>query len=167
MPPPEANLSLRPIRAEDEALLRWWANSQDMAEYFRRFPPGFAVRASAFDQHTWIVEADDKAVGLAALGDFDTFGRKCSFGVLLHPEARGNYLPFMLGKMAEYVFDYLAFNKAYCLTLTHREALHRKLEQAGLKREGVLRENVFWRGQYWDEVLHSLTAREYRAAMDK
>jgi RimJ/RimL family protein N-acetyltransferase len=159
------NLQLRTIRHDDEPTLRAWAESLEMAEYFRRFPPAYALNARGFGEHTWIVEdSEGKALGLAALGDFDTFGRKCSVGLLLRPEARENYLPWLINTLAQYVFDYLAFNKAYCLTLTHREALHRTLEQAGLKREGVLRENVFWRGQYWDEVVHSLTAAEYRAA---
>jgi RimJ/RimL family protein N-acetyltransferase len=158
-------LRLRTIRFDDEELLRCWAEAEDMAEYFRRFPPAYALTARGFGEHTWIVEdSDGKALGLAALGDFDTFGRKCSVGLLLRPEARENYIPWLMRELGRYVFDYLAFNKAYCLTLTHRKGLHRNLEAAGLKREGVLRENVFWRGQYWDEVLHSLTASEYRSA---
>ena len=131
-----------------------------MAEYFRRFPPVYAW--PGLPQNTWIVECDGKATGLASVSEVDAWGKKCSIGFLLEPEARGQHFPWLVRELGNYVFDYLGMNKAYCLTLSARAGLHKNLEEAGLTREATLRSNIYWRGQYHDEILHSLTAAEYR-----
>jgi RimJ/RimL family protein N-acetyltransferase/microcystin-dependent protein len=139
-----------------------WAATPDLAEYFRRYAPPFAMKFDYQDPFHWAVYVGGRPVGLACLADFDSANKKVSMGIMLEKGFRDESI--ITGTclcLGQYVFDYLGYNKLCCLTLPHRTALHARLEAAGFTKEAALSENCFWRGQYHDEVLHSMNKKAF------
>jgi ribosomal-protein-serine acetyltransferase len=139
-----------------------WAASPDYAEYFRRYAPPFAMKFDYQDPFHFAVYVQGRPVGLACLTDFDSGNRKISMGLMLEKGFRdASIITDTCLALGQYVFDYLGYNKLYCLTMPHRTALHARLETAGFTKEATLQENCFWRGQYHDEVLHSMLKKSF------
>lgn len=139
-----------------------WTVNPDLAEYFRRYAPAFAMKFDYSDPFHFAIYVDGQPVGLCCLTDFDSGNKKVGMGIMLEKGFRDeSIITNSCLYLGQYVFDYLGYNKLYCLTLPHRTALHSRLEGAGFTKEAQLRENCFWRGQYHDEVLHSMTKKEF------
>ncbi len=160
--PPKPQLS--GVHAGIAPKIHEWVRTPDYAEYFRRYAPAFAMKFDYSDPFTWAVFIEGQPVGLACLTDFDSANKKVGMGLLLEKGFREeSIITETCLCLGQYVFDYLGYNKLYCLTLPHRAALHSRLEAAGFIREATLSENCYWRGQYHDEVLHSMLKKNYDA----
>jgi RimJ/RimL family protein N-acetyltransferase len=143
-----------------------------MAEYFRRYPPAFTwLTPSTFIQvmaSSYVVQIDDKAVGLLSLGNFDNVAKKVEIGIALDP-ALGRRARFALEAFdlaLDYVFNYLGFNRAFCLALESRADLTHILVRGGFKEEGLLRDNIFFAGRFQGERVFGINAAEYAASSE-
>jgi RimJ/RimL family protein N-acetyltransferase len=161
-PPAPPKPVLHNVQYLGPAKVSEWAAAPDLAEYFRRYAPAFAMKFDYSDPFHWAVYVGGRPVGLACLADFDSANKKVSMGILLEKGFRDeSIITDTCLCLGQYVFDYLGYNKLYCLTLPHRTALHARLEAAGFTKEATLTENCFWRGQYHDEVLHSMNKKAF------
>lgn len=150
-------------------LIKQWAQCPQMKEFFRRHPPLFTwddtqVIAQAY-QTSYIIRQDDQPVGLITLANFDPQHKKVELGLLIDKE-RITQEPQTIylnacKQVANYVFNYLGYEKIYTLVLKHRTRLMRVMELGGFKSEGVLRHNIFWNGEFHDEMLFSLLKEDY------
>lgn len=160
--------TLRPLSQADLPLVDRWREDEEMGEFFRRRPPSWAPGGPLDTPlpHQWVVQDEaGVSIGLCLLYDWDPQGRKASAGVLIEKQYRAGAEIFkdLRDLLATYLFDYLAYNKMVFVTLAHRTALHKLLESLGARCEALLTESVFWRGRFWDEVIHTWSRAQYNA----
>lgn len=161
--------TLRPLQPQDAQLFARWMEDEEMAECFRRKPPIWAPhgQVDTTQQNQWVVmDEAGQSIGACLLYDWDYHGRKVCAGILIEKAHRDghNILKDLRDLLASYVFDYLEYNKMVFVTLAHRKALHKLLESLGARCEAVLTENVFWRGKFWDEVIHTWSRAQYNSS---
>jgi RimJ/RimL family protein N-acetyltransferase len=143
-----------------------------MSEFFRRFPPAFTwLSPSTFQQvlqTSYIIQLDEQPVGLLTLGNFDHVARKVEVGLAIDP-ALGKRAPLAFDafdQALDYVFNYLGFNRAFALTLEHRDDLTHILTKGGFKFEGLLRDNIFFKGRFHSERLFGISREDYERASE-
>ncbi len=67
-----------------------------------------------------------------------------------------------LSKMIEYLFHDVGLNRIYAYIDPRNLASMNLVESLGFVKEGTLRESTFFRGRFWDDVVYSLLAREWK-----
>lgn len=162
---------LRPVAEDDSDRLLAWRNSPEVSRYMltdRRIEPDehrrwFAESRVDPSRRDWIIESDDRPVGLVYLTDIDHDNRRCSWGFYLAYTAdRGRGI----GSSAWYLalrsaFDDLGIEKVCAEVLVsngHVVALH---ESFGFRRESYLREHIHRSDGTVDVVGLALLRREW------
>ncbi len=156
---------LRPITTEHLAVVQSLVKDKDYEDYFRRMPSiGLQGLDVTLQGHFSILDENGTLLGLCCFANADINSRKIEWGLLLvkGQEAKQNVMELTVKEMMSYIFGYLGYNKFSCLTMPYRTKLHAKLDSYGFTKEATLRQNLFWKGQYHDEVLYSITAQEAR-----
>ncbi|MDG4798570.1 GNAT family protein [Micromonospora sp. WMMD1082] len=93
--------------------------------------------------------------------------RQGEIGYLLHPEHRGHgYATEAAEAMLALAFDRLDLHRVAGRLDARNTASARVLERLGMRREAHLRENEFVKGEWTDEVIYAMLAREWRARRD-
>ncbi len=67
-----------------------------------------------------------------------------------------------LSAMINYMFGEVGLNRIYAYIDPRNEASMALVKGLGFVKEGVLRENVLFRERYYDDVVYSILAREWR-----
>ncbi|MFD8818046.1 GNAT family N-acetyltransferase [Streptomyces sp. NPDC059627] len=102
-------------------------------------------------------------VGTAALWGIDTHNRFAHIGLGLLPSARGKgYGTDVVAVLCHYGFVVRGLHRLQIETLSDNTAMLRAAERNGFSREGVLRSSAWVMGEFLDEVLLGLLAREWR-----
>ncbi|MEV7545828.1 GNAT family protein [Streptomyces sp. NPDC089915] len=102
-------------------------------------------------------------IGSANLWGMDTHNRFAHIGLGLVPAARGKgYGTDVVAVLCHYGFTVLGFQRLQIETLADNHAMLRAAERNGFVREGVLRSSAWVMGEFLDEVLLGLLAREWR-----
>jgi RimJ/RimL family protein N-acetyltransferase len=102
-------------------------------------------------------------VGTAALWGIDTHHRFGHIGLGLLPSARGKgYGTDVVAVLCHYGFVVRGLHRLQIETLSDNTAMLRAAERNGFTREGVLRSSAWVMGEFLDEVLLGLLAREWR-----
>jgi RimJ/RimL family protein N-acetyltransferase len=111
-----------------------------------------------------VVELDGGAlVGTATLWGIDTHNRGAHIGLGLLPSARGNgYGTDVVAVLCHYGFVVRGLHRLQIETLVDNHAMLRAAERNGFVREGVLRSSAWVLGEFMDEVLLGLLAREWK-----
>lgn len=158
------SLLIRQIRGHDVPQISEWREDPEKAEYFRRWPPSFILPTEKCLDGYFALDSKESGalVGVVNIAAYDHTSRSCQFGLLLTDEARSKkHIYEAVHFVAQYAFEHLNYNKITCLTLTHREPLHKAMESCFFKKEAVIPQNIFYKGKFHDEVMHSLYARDY------
>jgi RimJ/RimL family protein N-acetyltransferase len=104
-------------------------------------------------------------VGTATLWGIDTHHRSAHIGLGLLPSARGNgYGTDVVAVLCHYGFVVRGLQRLQIETLADNAAMLAAAERNGFVREGVLRSSAWVTGEFLDEVLLGLLAREWKPA---
>jgi RimJ/RimL family protein N-acetyltransferase len=101
-------------------------------------------------------------VGTATLWGIDTHNRGAHIGLGLLPSARGQgYGTDVVAVLCHYGFVVRGLHRLQIETLADNAAMLRSAERNGFVREGVLRCSAWVMGEFLDEVLLGLLARDW------
>ncbi|ANH89829.1 MULTISPECIES: GNAT family N-acetyltransferase [unclassified Streptomyces] len=104
-------------------------------------------------------------IGTASLWGIDTHNRTAHIGLGLLPAARGKgYGTEVVEVLCHYGFVVRGLHRLQIETLADNDAMLRAAERNGFVREGVLRSSAWVMGEFLDEVLLGLLARDWRPA---
>ncbi|MEU3093358.1 GNAT family protein [Streptomyces sp. NPDC006967] len=103
-------------------------------------------------------------VGTATLWGIDHHNRAAHIGLGLLPAARGKgYGTDVVAVLCHYGFVVRGLHRLGIETLSDNAAMLRSAERNGFVREGVLRSSAWVMGEFMDEVLLGLLARDWKA----
>lgn len=165
-------VTLRDVRPDDRDRLLSWRNSPEVAPYmysdhvigrqehdrwFDRMPHNERARY-------WIIELEDRPVGLANLADIDRAARRCAWAYYLaDPAVRGLGVgSFVEYWVIEHVFGAMGLEKLWCEVLENNESVWRRHMTFGFQREALFRRHVVKGGQALDVVGLGLLAEDWR-----
>ncbi|GAA3378295.1 GNAT family protein [Streptomyces racemochromogenes] len=101
-------------------------------------------------------------VGTATVWGIDTHNRCAHIGLGLLPTARGKgYGKDVVAALCHYGFVVRGFHRMQIETLADNTAMLRAAEGNGFVREGVLRSSAWVLGEYLDEVILGLLAKDW------
>ncbi|GLX18775.1 GNAT family N-acetyltransferase [Streptomyces lavendulae] len=101
-------------------------------------------------------------VGAATFWGIDTHNRAAHIGLGLLPAARGKgYGKDVVATLCHYGFVVRGFHRMQIETLADNVAMLRAAESNGFVREGVLRSSAWVLGEFLDEVVLGLLAKDW------
>ncbi|MEX0173431.1 GNAT family N-acetyltransferase [Streptomyces sp. LMG1-1-1.1] len=111
-----------------------------------------------------IVESEGGTlIGSANLWGIDTHNRGAHIGLGLLPSARGKgYGTDVVATLCHYGFVVRGLHRLQIETLSDNHAMLRSAERNGFVREGVLRSSAWVMGEFLDEVILGLLARDWK-----
>ncbi|WP_282796218.1 GNAT family protein [Streptomyces sp. CC224B] len=111
-----------------------------------------------------VVELEGNAlVGTATLWGIDNHSRSAHIGLGLRPSSRGKgYGTDVVAVLCHYGFVVRGLQRLQIETLADNTAMLRSAERNGFVREGVLRSSAWVLGEFLDEVLLGLLARDWK-----
>ncbi|MET9464440.1 GNAT family protein [Streptomyces sp. NPDC006544] len=111
-----------------------------------------------------VVELDGGTlVGSATLWGIDNHNRSAHIGLGLLPAARGKgYGTDVVAALCHYGFVVRGLQRLQIETLSDNAAMLGSAERNGFVREGVLRSSAWVMGEFLDEVLLGLLARDWK-----
>lgn len=167
------SVRLRPLAAADSERVLAWRNSDAVAPFMYTDRPisgehgrWLAAALTADDRRYWIIELDDRPVGLANLARIDRGNARCEWAYYLaDPAVRGRGV----GAVVEFavldcVFGPLGLHKLWCEVLLDNEAVWRLHESFAFRREALYRDHVRKGGAWRDVVGLGLLADDWAAA---
>ncbi|MFF7212892.1 GNAT family N-acetyltransferase [Streptomyces sp. NPDC008238] len=102
-------------------------------------------------------------VGTAALWGIDTHNRSAHVGLGLLPSSRGKgYGTDVVAVLCDYGFVVRGLHRLQIETLSDNLPMLRSAERNGFVREGTLRSSAWVMGEFLDEVLLGLLARDWK-----
>ncbi|WP_327289282.1 GNAT family N-acetyltransferase [Streptomyces sp. NBC_01198] len=137
---------------------------------WRPLPPGSKDPRVAVDaedpRHVpfSVVELDGGAlIGIAELWNIDTHHRSAHIGIGLLAASRGKgYGTDVVATLCHYGFVVRGLHRLQIETLADNTAMLRSAERNGFVREGVLRSSAWVLGEFLDEALLGLLARDWQ-----
>ncbi|MFB6436142.1 GNAT family N-acetyltransferase [Streptomyces sp. NPDC056411] len=174
-----ARLDLRPVTADDFPAIHAYQRLPEVCRYLYWGPLDEAgSRTSVATKSTrTTLRASGDVLQLAVLvrgtgtlvGDV-TFvltsqaHRQGGIGYVFHPDHSGHgYATEASRALLKLGFEELGLHRIQAELDGRNTASARLLERLGMRREGHLRENEFLDGEWTDEVIYALLAREWRA----
>jgi UDP-4-amino-4,6-dideoxy-N-acetyl-beta-L-altrosamine N-acetyltransferase len=176
MPDQAPAIDLRALKLDDIGRLREWRNLPEIsrhmytdheigeAEHARWFGTAF----TADDRKYWVIQLDERPVGLANLYDIDFQHSRAYWAFYLaDPAVRGRGVGSHTEKFVmNYAFDELKLNKLCCEVLATNEAVVHMHERFGFSIDGRLRRHIRKGDDYVDVITMSLLADEWREKHD-
>ncbi|MFJ3224615.1 GNAT family N-acetyltransferase [Streptomyces sp. NPDC086783] len=102
-------------------------------------------------------------IGTANLWGIDNHSRSAHIGLGLLPSSRGKgYGTDVVAVLCHYGFVVRGLHRLQIETLADNPSMLRAAERNGFVREGVLRSSAWVMGEFLDEVLLGLLARDYK-----
>jgi RimJ/RimL family protein N-acetyltransferase len=138
-------VTLRPPRESDVEAVYSWDRNPELAAWNGRSPISISLSAARRDYlarwedpvvKTFIMEAEDEAIGMATLYDFRQGG--CELGIKIGPQdLRGKgYATEAVSLLVGYAFDTLGLETVRGSTLVHNERMRRVFEKNGFDQVG-------------------------------
>jgi UDP-4-amino-4,6-dideoxy-N-acetyl-beta-L-altrosamine N-acetyltransferase len=165
--------SLKPVDKEDIELIRNWRNSDlinNVSFSNQYISPEMQVewheRLSGNNTFIhWIIMADNKRVGYAAVRDIDPVSGRCEFASLYLGEPE--YLGSGIGAKAEYfvidhVYNNYKLKEIRCEVLATNIAVIRLHKKFGFKVTEIIMERYTKNGEFVDVCLLSLTEDDWK-----
>ena len=172
-------LDLRLFTADDLDALHGYQSRPDVTRYLYFAPNDEAEsrRALARKRARVALRAEGDMLNLAmvlretgaVIGDVlliwtSAAHRQGEIGYVLHPDHAGHgYATEAARAMLHLGFDSLGLHRIVGRLDARNTASARVLERLGMRREAHLRENEFVKGEWTDELVYALLAREWRA----
>lgn len=172
-------LVLRAFTADDLDVLYAYRSRPDVTRYLYHGPYDRAAAVAAIERmrvRTALREQGDVlnlALVLPETGELigdvlliwtSAEHRQGEIGYVLHPDHAGHgYVTEAAREMLRLGFDGLGLHRIVGRLDARNTASARVLERLGMRREAHLRENEFVKGEWADEMVYALLAREWRA----
>ncbi|MCX6219206.1 UDP-4-amino-4,6-dideoxy-N-acetyl-beta-L-altrosamine N-acetyltransferase [Spirosoma sp.] len=167
------DITLTPLTETDIELVRTWRNSPEVAQYMYTSEPITAEQQKAwFDRiqqdsssRYWLIEYNDKKIGLASLTGISQTLSSCYWAFYLGDTSiRGGGLGAKIEfNVLEYVFNELKLNKLRCEVITFNDKVISMHEKFGFRREAYYRQHVKKDGAWQDVVGLALLKPEWEA----
>lgn len=165
------DIQLRPIGETDLEMVRGWRNSPDVSQYMYTEEPITAeAQVKWFNKIkddpssvVWIIQYNDKPLGVAALSAINKHLSSCYWAFYLgDTSVRGGGI----GAKVEYnvlhfVFEELKLNKLRCEVFTFNDKVIKMHEKFGFRREGFYREHCPKNGKFEDVVALAMLKSEW------
>lgn len=138
-------VTLRPPRESDVEAAYAWDRDPELAAWNGRPPISISLSAARRDYlarwgdpsiKTFIIEAEERPIGMATLYDFRNDG--CELGIKIGPgDLRGRgYASESVELLTRYVFDTLSLKAVRGSTLAHNHRMQRVFEKLGFSEVG-------------------------------
>ncbi|WFE34943.1 GNAT family protein [Micromonospora sp. WMMD975] len=173
-------LLLRAFTADDLAVVRDYRGRPEVTRFLYHEPYDDAAARAAIDRlvRRTALRAPGDVLNLAVtladtgvvVGDVlltwtSRDHRQGEIGYVAHPDHTGRgYVTEAARELLRLGFDGLGLHRIVGRLDARNAASARVLERLGMRREAHLRENEFVKGEWTDEVIYALLAREWRAA---
>jgi len=166
------NITLRSIEAEDLEFLRQMMNDSELENYVLgfSFPISKLAQQKWYEKslgdsknQKWIIEYENKSVGVVYLSNIDWKNRNAEVGIKLHSTTpRRTGIGFKaLDALEEYVFGQMQLFRLEASILCSNTSSIKLFEKLGWIKEGVLRKSYYYSFQYHDVYVYSLLYSEY------
>ncbi len=164
-------VQLRPLVADDAAMVFEWRNRPDIARNMYQSEPiqwedhkrwiGRIVTSK--DHRYWVVEFSGKAAGLASIQMIEPTHRRCLLGLYIADEGArlrgvGAAAEFLL---LERAFGELGLHKVYCEVIAFNETAVSMHKRFGFHVDGVLRDHVWRDDRFYNSIALSLLETEW------
>ncbi|MBX9852777.1 MAG: UDP-4-amino-4,6-dideoxy-N-acetyl-beta-L-altrosamine N-acetyltransferase [Cytophagaceae bacterium] len=167
-----ADVILKSLQEEDIELVRSWRNLPEVSKYMytdgeitsEQQKVWFQNLQNSKSQKAWIIEHNDKKLGLASLYDIKEKFKTCYWAFYLGDNtARGVGVGAKVEyNICNYVFEELKFNKLLCEVFIWNEPVIKMHEKFGFRRESYFREHIFKEGKYVDVIGLALLQSEWK-----
>ena len=166
------DIKLIPLTKSDIELVRNWRNSSDVSQYMYT-----DSEISKKQQHIWfdnihkdnsckywIIEYDEKKLGLASITGINETLKSCYWAFYLGDSSvRGAGIGAKVEyNIISYVFNKLKLNKLRCEVFTSNEKVIKMHEKFGFRREAYYREHCMKNNEKLDVVGLALLESEWR-----
>lgn len=163
---------LRKIQLKDLALIMEWRMSEEVTKYMYTDPiltlEGQIkwleyINRNKKNMKYWIIEVDDKAVGVMSINNIDLINKKASWAYYLGDiSARGKGLARILEcNIYDYVFEKLNLNKLYCEVFEFNESVIKIHEKFGSKIEGKFIDHIKKGDNYYNVISMAIIKQEW------
>lgn len=163
---------LRAIEDEDNEFLREMLNDEDLEKKVIgwSFPVSKAEQKRWFDMQIedkrnlrFIIQFDNKAVGLATLTNIDWKNRKATHGIKLYgDEIKGKGIGTdAVRTIMKYAFEELQLNRLDGSIMTSNIPSQKLYEKCAWKVEGISRASIFKNNHYIDELQMGVLREDY------
>lgn len=167
---------LRAVERDDVVRGHKWMNDWEIRRYLM---PGPAYPLSMEEEERWfqstldssggkqfaIVTIDsDEHIGNCGFHRLDWKNRKAEVGILIGEKAYWGkgYGTDAMRVLLRVAFDELGLNRVYLHVYSFNKRAIASYEKVGFRLEGTCRESLFRDGQFYDELVMGILAREYR-----
>lgn len=163
---------LRALEKEDMDFLREMINDEEM----EKCVVGWSFPVSKYEQEKWfekqvvdkhnlrfLIENEEKKIGLVTITNIDWKNRKASLGIKLYGEnvkGKGFGTDTILTGM-KYAFEELQLNRLYANILEYNETSLRLYKKCGWTIEGTARKSVFKNNKYHNEIQVGILKEDY------
>jgi UDP-4-amino-4,6-dideoxy-N-acetyl-beta-L-altrosamine N-acetyltransferase len=145
-------ITLRDVAPDDKDMLRGWRNKPEVSKYLyndhlisqeehNRWFQGIAVDPT---RRYWIINCDDKDVGVVYLYDLDYKNKRCYWAFYVaDPDTRGKGIgSFVEYSVLKHVFDNLEMEKLCAEVLAFNEPVTNMHKSFGFVEEGRFRNHI-------------------------
>ncbi len=165
------DIILSALTKEDIELVRIWRNSPEVAQYMYTENEITAEQQEAWferikDDETsryWIIEYDNKKIGLASITGISKTLGSCYWAFYLGTDVpRGGGIGSKIEfNILEYVFNELKLNKLRCEVMIFNDKVISMHEKFGFRREAYYRQHVKKNGKWIDTVGLAILSEEW------
>ncbi|MGI5259537.1 GNAT family N-acetyltransferase [Streptomyces angustmyceticus] len=176
-------LDLRPVTPDDLPAIHAYQRRPEVCRYLYWGPldeAGSRASVAAKAARTTLRESGDLLQLAVVVRESNTLvgdvtfvwrsgeHRQGGIGYVFHPDHAGHgYATEASRALLELGFEELHLHRIQAELDGRNTASARLLERLGMRREGHLRENEFLDGEWADEVVYAMLAREWRAQRDE
>ncbi|MGD3110097.1 GNAT family N-acetyltransferase [Streptomyces sp. YGL11-2] len=176
-------LDLRPVRHDDFAAIHAYQRLPEVCRYLYWGPldeAGSRASVAAKAARSTLRESGDVLQIAVVLRETGTLvgdltfvytsreHRQGGIGYVFHPDHAGRgYATEASRALLKLGFEDLRLHRIQAELDGRNTASAKLLERLGMRREGHLRENEFLDGEWSDEVVYAMLAREWRALQDR
>ncbi|MFJ6786740.1 GNAT family N-acetyltransferase [Streptomyces angustmyceticus] len=176
-------LDLRPVTPDDLPAIHAYQRRPEVCRYLYWGPldeAGSRASVAAKAARTTLRESGDLLQLAVVVRESNTLvgdvtfvwrsseHRQGGIGYVFHPDHAGHgYAAEASRALLELGFEELHLHRIQAELDGRNTASARLLERLGMRREGHLRENEFLDGEWADEVVYAMLAREWRAQRDE
>jgi len=174
-----SRINLRPWRKEDIDLFIKWFNDPEVTIYIGNAFPNLTREAEEhlYEEHgkekdrtMYVIELKDtgQAIGNCSLFDIDLKNRSGEIGIVIGEKdywSKG-YGREAINLLLQVGFDGYGLNRIQLRYGDFNRRGENCYRAVGFKEEGRLRQAWYVKGEYYDEVMTSILASEYRERID-
>jgi [ribosomal protein S5]-alanine N-acetyltransferase len=163
---------LRPVEAEDAAIVVPWFNDPDVTRLLLRYRPLTLAEEIEFLQRMRSSETDlvlgialcetDALIGMTGLHHIEARNRHASFGISIGEKQHWGkgYGTEATGLVIRHAFQTLNLNRLWLHVYEYNTRAIRVYEKLGFRMEGRLRQDTFREGRYWDTLVMGVLREE-------